>query len=254
MRGDETVLDRLYQSGPLRARLPRREAGSRTSAILLNTAGGVVAGDHLDVAVMAGEGSACTITTQGAERIYRALPVAPPARIGATLTITAGATMEYLPQETIIFDNAAMTRQLTIDMAADASFLGVESLIFGRVAMGEDVHHARISDTITLRRDGALLFRDALRLPERVAEALNRPAIGNGARALATILLAGKDAEQRIDAVRGVLGGVEAGASAWNGMLLVRILAANGAALRRVVTAVLAVLRDGRALPRVWCC
>jgi urease accessory protein len=248
------VLDRLYQSGPLRARLPRREAGSRTSAILLNTAGGVVAGDHLDVAVMAGKGTACTITTQSAERIYRAPPDAPPARIGTTLTIAAGATVEYLPQETIIFDNSAMTRNLAIDMAADASFLGVESLIFGRAAMGEDVHHARISDTITLRRDGALLFRDALRLPEHVAEALNRPAIGNGARALATVSLVSDQAERQIDAVRSALCNAEAGASAWNGMLLVRILAANGAALRQVVTAVLAVLRDGRALPRVWSC
>ncbi len=213
-----------------------------------------MAGDHLDVAVTAGEGTACTIATQSAERLYRALPVAPPARIDTTFTIAAGATAEYLPQETIIFDNAAMTRRLTLNMAADASFLGVESLIFGRAAMGEDVHYARISDTITLRRDGKLVFRDALRLPERVAEALNRPAIGNGARALATILLAGRDAEQRIDIVRGVLGDVEAGASAWNGMLLVRVLAANGAMLRRFVTAVLAVLRDGRALPRVWSC
>jgi urease accessory protein len=63
------------------------------------------------------------------------------------------------------------------------------------------------------------------------------------------------DAEARLDAVRAAAEGMaEFGASAWNGMLMTRILADNGAAARRAIEAALAVLRDGRPLPRVWLC
>lgn len=254
VRSGETVLDRLFQSGSLRARLPREGKRGWTSAVLINTGGGVVAGDELAVALAAREGAACTVTTQAAEKLYRALPGANPARLSTRITIAPGAALEYLPQETILFDGSAMTRHLHVGMAADAWFLGTESLVFGRMAKGETVHRARISDTITLHRDGRLLFRDALRLPEAVAAALDRPAIGKGARALATILLVCEDAERRIDDVREALGDADAGASAWNGMLVTRILAPDGAALRRIVTSVLRSLRDGRPEPRSWLC
>jgi urease accessory protein len=85
--------------------------------------------------------------------------------------------------------------------------------------------------------------------------ALCRPAVANGARAIATVLFVAPDAEGRLDDVRAVLpAGAEAGASAWNGMLLTRILAPDSASLRATVSIVLDVLRDGRALPRVWNC
>ena len=254
VRSGETVLDRLYQSGALRARLPRREQGGWTSAVLINTGGGVVAGDDLAVALAAGEGAACTVTTQAAEKLYRALPGASPARLSTRITIASGAALEYLPQETILYDGSAMTRHLHVEMAADARFLGMESLVFGRAAKGETVLRARIADTISLRRAGKPLFRDALRLPHAVAEALDRPAIGKGARALATILLVSADAEGRIDDVREILGDADAGASAWNGMLVTRILALDGATLRRTVMAVLSALREGRPEPRSWFC
>jgi urease accessory protein len=58
-----------------------------------------------------------------------------------------------------------------------------------------------------------------------------------------------------LDEVRAALADApDCGASAWNGMLIARILAADSASARRAIVAALSVLRDGRPLPRVWLC
>ena len=93
-----------------------------------------------------------------------------------------------------------------------------------------------------------------MRLAGDIARLLSRPALGAGAGAVATLVYVAPDAEARVAAVRTALDGAEAGASAWDGMLLARLLAPDAAALRRIVTRALAVLRDARNLPRVWRC
>lgn len=258
LREGATVLDVLYQSGCLKARLPRPEPGAWFSAVTLNSSGGIAAGDALASEIAAGAGTRLTVTAQAAERFYRALPASPPARVATRLSAGPGAALEWLPQESILFDGSALARTLEIELAADAWFLGVEWLVFGRTAMGETVRRARIADTIRLRRAGRLVLHDAIRLPEDVAAALARPAIGGGAVAMATILLASPAADAMLAPLRAALDGartgIEAGVSAWDGMLLARLLATDAAALRRSVIAALAALRDGRPLPRVWLC
>jgi urease accessory protein len=123
--------------------------------------------------------------------------------------------------------------------------------------MGESVREGSLRDTIDVRRDGRRLFLDRLRLDGAVADLLARPAVAAGARAVATIVHVANDAEQKIAAVReraAAVPGVEAAASAWNGMLVARVLAPGGAALRAAAIELLAPLRDGRPLPRVWSC
>lgn len=253
-RDGTTVLDRLYQAGPLRARVVRPEPGQRTTVVLINTSGGIAAGDHLMVSVEAAPGTALTITGQGAERIYRANAGDRASHVETALSVAAGARLEYLPQETIIFDRAGLERSLRIDLAAGAEYLGVEALIFGRTAMGEQVREAHVLDKIALFRDGALVYRDALRLPRQTAAGLQTGATMGGAAALATIMFAAPDAASRLAGVRAALGEADAGATMRNGLLLVRILAQTGKALRAIVVLVLAVLREGRAMPRVWGC
>ena len=112
----------------------------------------------------------------------------------------------------------------------------------------------RIHDRITLRRAGHLMLHDAIRLDGPVAALLARPAIGAGARAMATLLHAAPDPAPLLDPLRAALAPFEAGASCWNGLLLARIVAPSGAALRHAVIAGLNILREGRTLPRVWMC
>ncbi len=230
---------------------------------------------------MSQAGARASIAAQAAERFYRALPGSEPSRVRTRIVVEPGAAAEWLPQETILFDRCALDRRLEVDLAEDAWFLGVESLVFGRAAMGEVVDQAWLRDLIRVRRGGRLLLHDAVRLDGEVAATLRRNAVANGARAVATIVHVAPDAEAKLDAVRDVLnvhlsrlaGEVDAhsasgegrahtrrcdrstaAASAWNGMLIARILAASGAALRATIVAVLRVLRGDRPLPRVWLC
>lgn len=192
----------------------------------------------------------------GRGTIYRALPGSDAALVRNRLHVAAGACLEWLPQETILFDRCAVDRRLDVELADDAWFLGVELLVFGRAAMGEQVLHARLRDAIRVRRGGRWLLHDAVRLEGEVDAALRRATIGGGARAVATLVHLAPGAEAALDAVRAAMAEAvdEAGASAWNGMLVARILAADAAALRRAVIVALQVLRAPRPLPRVWLC
>ena len=250
-RGPLTVLDNLRQDGCLKARFPRPEPDAHTSAILLNSSGGIAAGDLLHTHITAGPETAATIATQAAERIYRALPGAPPATIQTRLTLAPGATLEWLPQETILFDHAALDRTLDITLAPDAIFTGLETLILGRTEMGEQLQSARITDRIRLHREGRLILHDAIRLHGPLA-CLASPCTTAGNRACTTLLHAAPDAAGKLEPMRQALQQYESGSSAWDTILLTRIIAPDMPTARRAVLTALAVLRNTRPMPRVW--
>jgi urease accessory protein len=252
VRDERTVLEGLRQVGCLKARFPRPQDVEWASVVTLNTSGGIAGGDRLDSAFTMRKGARATIAAQAAERFYRALPDSAPSRVRTRIVVADGAAVEWLPQETILFDRCAIDRCLQVDLAADAWFLGVESLVFGRAAMGELVEQASLHDVIRVRRAGHLLLHDAIRLDGEMAAMLLRPAIAGGARAIATLVHVAPDAAAALEPVRDAL--PQAGVSAWDGMLVARILAADGASLRLAVVAALRALRDDRPLPRVWLC
>ena len=252
VRDERTVLEGLRQVGCLKARFPRPQDVEWASVVTLNTSGGIAGGDRLDSAFTMRKGARATIAAQAAERFYRALPDSAPSRVRTRIVVADGAAVEWLPQETILFDRCAIDRCLQVDLAADAWFLGVESLVFGRAAMGELVEQASLHDVIRVRRAGHLLLHDAIRLDGEMAAMLLRPAIAGGARAIATLVHVAPDAAAALEPVRDAL--PQAGVSAWDGMLVARILAADGASLRQAVVAALRALRADRPLPRVWLC
>jgi urease accessory protein len=251
-RDGRTVLAGLRQAGCLKARFPRPEHADWSSVVTLNTSGGIVGGDRLDSAFSVLTGARATIAAQAAERFYRSLPSGAPSQVRTRIVVAERGAVEWLPQETILFDRCALDRRLHVELAADAWFLGVESLVFGRAAMGESVELASLRDVIQVRRAGRLLLHDAIRLDGDVAATLQRSAIAGGARAVATLVHVAPDAEAALELVRAA--SPHSGVSAWDGMLIARMLAADGASLRTAVVAALHVLRAGRPLPRVWNC
>ena len=252
-RDGASVLDRLRQDGCLKARFPRVQDGAWAGAVTLNSAGGVAGGDRLTSAVVAGEGTAVTVASQAAERFYRALPGSV-SEVTNAVVVESGAGLEWLPQETILFDGSALRRRLEVDVAEGGWFLGVESLVFGRMAMGEAVRRVALNDLLQVRREGRMVLHDRIRFDGDAAAALGHRAVGGGACAVATLLLVAREAGERVAALRDALAPFEAGASAWDGMLVARIVAKDGGCLRAAVVAGLAALRAGRPLPRVWSC
>jgi urease accessory protein len=245
-----TRLDCLFQSGAAKARLPNVPAGSPPQAVLINTAGGLTGGDRMAYAVEVGAGARAVATTQACEKIYRS--VSGEAELSTTLSIGAGARLDWIPQETILFDGARLVRRLDAEIAPGATLLAVEATIFGRAARGETVQSGLFRDSWRVRRGGRLLFADALRFDWATAGLLNRPATLAGAGAMATILMVADEPERRLAGLRRILG-ASGGATAWNGKLLARMVSEGGAALRRVlVPAIVELLDDGAALPKIW--
>jgi urease accessory protein len=252
--GPETVLDELRQVGCLKARFPRPIVPGWFDIIMLNTGGGVAGGDRLDIEIGVGAGAKAAIAAQAAERFYRTLATDFPSRVRTRLTVGSGGALEWLPQEAILFDQCAVDRRLTVDLALDSRFLGVETVVFGRTAMGERIRQGWLGDLISIRRDGALLLHDPIRIDGEIDAILQRAAVGGGARVVATIIYVATDTSEKLSAVRLALGTVGAAASVRDGMLVARILGSDSASVRRTVIAALGILREDRPLPRVWLC
>ncbi len=233
-------------------RFPNPAEGGPLEAVLLNTAGGLTGGDRIDLDVRLGTGAAAMLTTAAAEKIYRAREAK--TAIAIELRLGVGANLNWLPQATILFDGARLERRTEVDLADQARFLAVEMLIFGRQAMGEEVRQGYCCDAWRIRREGTLVFADTFRLSGGIAAALARPATLSGARAAAMIIYVAADAASRLDLVRSLLAGAEslAGASAWNGLLVVRAIAPDGRILQDDIAPLLRAL--GGRLPRVWHC
>ncbi|MBB2964217.1 urease accessory protein [Methylobacterium sp. R2-1] len=243
----------LAESGPLRLRFPRQSGERMLEGVLVNTGGGIACGDVFEVSVAVEAGGACLLTTTAAEKIYRS--DGPKAEIVNRVSVASGARLDWLPQETILFDQARLLRRFEADLACDAALLVAEIVVLGRAARNESLQEALFEDCWRIRRDGRLVYADSLRLDGPVTELMARTAIGGGARALATILDLSPRAEARLDEARSLLGTlpdmVEAGASAWNGHLAIRMLAPTVAPLREGAARFMAAWRR-RPMPRVW--
>jgi urease accessory protein len=250
----ETRLSTLHQSGAARVRFPKPAPGSNPEAVILNMAGGLTGGDRISLAVTLAADCAATITTAAAEKVYRSLGDA--TAIAVDLQLGHGAACSWLPQPTIVFNGARLQRRTTVHMAGTARLLAIETMFWGRTAMGEDVHRGAIGDAWRIYRDNHLVFADTMRVTGAVADALKSKATLDDARASALLLYAAPAAEAALDLVRELLAGapdVTAGASSWNGMLLVRAAAKDGRALQRALVPVMVNLH-GNPLPRVWQC
>ncbi len=239
----------LHESGSLRVRFPSPEAEG-LSAVFVNTAGGVAGGDRFDIEIAAGEGSRLAVTTAAAEKAYRTQ--GPAAQLNIALKAAAGSHLAWLPQETILFDRARVSRRIDLDLAEGASLLLCEIVVFGRAAMGERMLRGEFIDRWRMRRGGRLVFAETLRLDGDIGEKLARPAIAKGGVAIGTALIAPAD-QALVDRIRELSGsfGGEVGLSAWNGFAMARFCAQDAARLRADMMAVL-----GRAtasvLPRLW--
>lgn len=242
--GPTARLVRLRTEGSAKAILPG--GGDVPEVVFLNTSGGLTSGDALRYGLDL-RGGRAVATTQTAERAYRAPGI--PARMEVQLTVGPGAWLDWLPQETILFDRAALDRRTLIDLAPGAGCLALEAVVLGRAAMGETVRQLRFRDRREIRQGGRPVWIDPLALDDA---ALAGGVAGLGtARAFATLVMT---READLAPLCRVLDepGVEAAASVFAGRTVVRMLALDGWPLRRQIARVLHILRDGRPLPRVW--
>jgi urease accessory protein len=239
----------VREEGSLRVRFPG-PVSPALQAVIVNTAGGTAGGDRYDIACHAGAGADLTVSSAAAEKIYRSTGA--DAEVSIKLDVGPGSSMAWLPQETIFFDEARLTRRIDVTLAEDASVLIAEAVVFGRSAMGESVRTGSFTDRWRVHRAGKLVFAETVRLDGRITDRLAEPAVANGHVALATVLIAPGN-ETHVEAIRAKADHYrgEVGVSAWNGFALARLCACDGAALRHDLVTILSAV--GRTtLPRLW--
>jgi urease accessory protein len=244
--GGRTRRTRVHEAGSLRVRFPN-VAGEALEAVIVNTGGGMTGGDRFSIEMTVGPGARLTAGTTATEKIYRS--IGPDAEMTIRLDVAAGGRLAWLPQETILFDGARLSRRIDLELAENASLIMAEAVVFGRAAMGEAMSHGVFADRWRLRREGRLVFADNARFDGAIAAKLAEPAVAAGGIAMASVLVA-PAGEAELNRVRALDFAGEAGISAWNGIALARLCARDGAALRHDLIAVLAAL--GQSVPRLW--
>jgi urease accessory protein len=251
LRLDGGGLRRMYQSGSAKVILPKVQSAV-PEAVLINTAGGMTAGDRFSYGLSVSGDGGLTATTQAAERVYRGNEGA--ARLEVNLTVSGGSRLHWLPQETILFNGSRMHRRLEARLDGDSELLIIEPVIFGRTAMGERLTSGYFSDMWRVYRGEKLIHAEATRLDGDLTDMMQRKATAGGAVAMATVLFVAPDAEARLEQARSLLdasAGVTAAASAWGGKLVLRFLTSDAAAMRRDLMRFLTRFRN-TDLPRVW--
>ena len=113
--------------------------------------------------------------------------LSPNATIELNLKFEAGASLAWLPHETILFDRARLARSVDVALADDATLVFAEAVVFGRLGMGETVRHGLLRDNWRIYRGGRILHAEALRLEGEIACKLAHPAVAKGARAMAEL-------------------------------------------------------------------
>jgi urease accessory protein len=237
---------RVDESGSLRLRFPHSHTDA-LEGVIVNSAGGVAGGDRFSVFVAAQPHAHVTVTTAAAEKVYRASVA--DSLIDVRLRIAEGASVRWLPHETILFDRARLRRSIDVDLDDGASVLLTETVVFGRGAMGESVQEGALFDRWRVRRAGALIYAETVRLDGAIAQTLRHKPVADGATALAAVFLAPAD-ETRIAPLRDIAFASEVGISSWNGFAIMRLVAKDAAAIRTDLATTLRAL--GEPLPRLW--
>jgi urease accessory protein len=249
VRDGATRLTDLYQRDPCRVLFPDPESGEPPQAVLVTTSGGVTGGDVLKMAIEVGPGGEALVATQAAEKIYRASKSSEPCTISISVTVGEGATLDWLPQETIVFEGARLKRRTVAEVAAGGALLACEMVVLGRAASGERFTAGLLLDAWSVRRAGKLAWTDTLRI-----EGETPTGAGFGeANALATVIGVWDAPQPRFEQARALLEGadaVRAGVTLVNGVVVARLLG-EATAVRAATTRFLGDFR-GKRLPRVW--
>jgi len=259
-RSGRTRLAHLHQQAPLRALFPLCTGMDLPVAVTTSTSGGFAGGDRMDIALSVGAAAAAVGTAQAAEKFYRSTGA--DTEIGIRLAVGAGGWLEWLPQESILFNGARLKRRVEIALSGDGAILVGDILVFGRHARGERIDYGLIHDQWRIRIDGRLAWADALfGEGDDLAGALRHPAALNNAGASALLVHAGPDAPTHLALVRDLLAignaPVRCAATCVNGILLVRWLAEDSIDIRpsfaRVWTALRGAARNlSPTLPTFW--
>ena len=249
----------VFQQSPLRVIFPRIDGATAKEAVLINTGGGIAGGDRLECSVTAVASASIAVTSQTAERVYRALDQ--PARIMTKLRVGDGAKLAWFPHETIVFNWARLHRETEVEISSGSELVALEWLVFGRAAHGEQMVGGEIRDSWRVKKQGRLIWADTLRFSAEVFPHLNRKALLSNCKAIATLIYFGPELDKRLELLREISRSVDClcAATSVAGLIIVRVAAEESSTLKLALRGLLQQLgpefADGPfRVPRMWSC
>jgi urease accessory protein len=254
-----TRIKEVFQRSPLRILFPSTVAGAVEEAVLVNTAGGIAGGDRLECNVTALSNASIAVTSQAAEKVYRALDA--PARIATRLKVCEGAKLAWLPQETILFNWGRLSRTTEIDVSDGAELLALEWLVLGRAAHGEEITGGHIADCWRVKRDGRLIWADSFRATDQTFPHLHRKALLSDCKAFGTLVYFGRHLDARLEFLRGIAPsrGCYCSMTSMSGLIIARFAAGTSLELRLALRGFLQQFGGELGghpfrVPKMWSC
>jgi urease accessory protein len=252
------VMD-VFQRSPIRVLFLRANGAAIQEAVLVNTAGGIAGGDRLESSVTVLANASIAVTSQAAEKVYRALNQ--PARIATKLRASEGAKLAWLPQETIVFNRARISRETEIEFFSGAEVLALEWLVLGRTAQGEKMAGGHITDSWRVMKDGRLIWADSFRVTDEMFPHLHRKALLSDCKAFATLIYFGPDLEKRLELLRNIASPIacHCAPTSVGGLIIVRFAAKDSFDLRVTLLNFLEQFSKGLSpgpfrVPKMWSC
>jgi urease accessory protein len=254
-----TQIEDLFERSPIRVMFPRSEHCAVEEAVLINTAGGVAGGDRLEYSVAALPGASIAVTSQAAEKVYRALDN--PARVATRLKARESTRLAWLPQETIVFDRARLHRTTEIELFSGAELLALEWLVLGRAAHGEVMVGGSIIDGWRVRKDGRLIWADSFRISGEIFGHLSRKALLSNFNSIATLVYFGPYLDRRLEFLREILPslGCECAVTLVSGLIVTRFAAKQSSDLKLALRSFLQQFERELGsrpfrVPKMWLC
>jgi urease accessory protein len=249
----------VFECSPIRIMFPRTVGGALEEAVFINTAGGIAGGDRLEFVVTALADASIAVTSQAAEKVYRAL--SEPARITTKLKVCAAAKLAWLPQETIVFNWGRLSRETEVDLSSEAELLALEWLVLGRAAHGEEMLRGQITDSWRVRKDGRLVWADSFRVTDESIPHLHRSALLSSCKAVGTLIYFGPSLDERLELLREIGRSLEChcAATSVGGLIVVRFAASASSDLRLALHSFLRqfareVGPGPFRVPKMWSC
>jgi urease accessory protein len=257
--GGDTCIKDLFQKSPIRIMFPRFGVGSLEEAVLINTAGGIAGGDQLEYGITMLANASITVTSQAAEKVYRALDE--PSRIITKLRVHNLAKLAWLPQETILFNWGRLSRETEIELSSEAELLALEWLVLGRAAHGEEAVGGHITDSWRVKKDGRLIWADSFRVTDEVFPHLHRKALLSNCKAVGTLIYYGPSLDARLEFLRDVVLSLSChcAATSVGGLIIVRFAAKVSYDLRLALHTLLQQFSRELGpgpfrVPKMWSC
>lgn len=215
----------------------------------MNTAGGIAGGDRLHYDVTALSEASISVTTQAAEKVYRALDE--PSRISTSLNVSENATLAWLPQETIVFNSARLHRQMDVQISGDAELIALEWLVLGRAAYGERMTSGSITDSWRVKKDDRLVWADSLRITDDIIPHLHENALTSNCTALGTLIYFGAGVDARLERFREISTTLQCrcAVTAVAGLLIARFAAKDASDVRYGLRT---LLNESFRIPKMW--